>query len=314
MTTLAPLRARQSYRHEAFLWRTRADYVKGLVPFVLDGLDAGEAVLVGATLEHVGWLSEELGPRAAEVHFVDMSQLAHNPARIIPAVHELLGTFCGPGRPARGIGEPAWPDRGPEEVREAQLHEALLNLAIDPDLPFWLVCPYDAEHLDPALLVDAEHSHPVIATATSYAGSGRYRGHDHARALFTADLPDLGGPDADVRVAETSLDLAAEQVTLRATESDLLSDQVVVLNDVVRGLVVESVRRGAGTARLRLWDEPRELVCEVSDPTVVGDFLIGRRPPSTGRLDPVWFANQVCDLVQVRSNQHGTSVRVHVRK
>jgi hypothetical protein len=314
MTTLAPQRARQSYRHEAFVWRGRAEYLRGLVPFVLEGLDAGEVVLVGATPQHVGWLTDELGPRAAEVQLVDMSELAHNPARIIPAVQDLLEGCCGPGRPARGIGEPAWPGRGPEEVLEGQLHEALLNLAIDPDLPFWLVCPYDAEHLDPAVLADAEQSHPVIATATSYVGSGRYRGHDHARELFTADLADLGGPDTDVRVATTSLDLAAEQVTLRAAESDLFSDRVVDLNDVVRGLVVASARRGAATARLRLWDEPRELVCEVSDTTVVGDFLIGRRPPASGGQDPVWFANQVCDLVEVRSNVHGTSVRLHLRK
>lgn len=311
---MTPSRARQSYRHEAFLWRSRSDYVSGLVPFVLEGLDAGEAVLVGATPEHARWITRELGPRAHEVQLVDLGQLAHNPARIMPALQDLLRTSCGPGRPARGIGEPVWPGRGPETTREVQLHEALLNLAIDPDLPFWLVCPYDVEHLEPTLLADAEGSHPVIVTATSYAGSARYRGRDHARALFTADLPDLGGPEVDLRVAATALDLAAEQVTLRAAASDLSSDQVVLLSEVVRALVVESVRRGADEARLRLWDEPRALVCEVSDPTVVEDLLIGRRPPVRGRHDPVWLANQVCDLVQVRSNPCGTSVRLHLAK
>ncbi|MGI3782575.1 MAG: MEDS domain-containing protein, partial [Janthinobacterium lividum] len=227
---------------------------------------------------------------------------------------ELVDGSCGPGRPARGVGEPVWPGRGPEAAREAQLHEALLNLAIDPDLPFWLVCPYDAGRLDPALLADAARSHPVIATPTSYAGSGAYRGRDHARALFADELPDLGGPAVDLRVPGTALDLAAEQVTLRATASDLSRDQVVLLGDVVRSLVVESVRRGADAARLRLWDEPDELVCEVSDLTVVEDLLIGRRPAAGSRPDPVWLAHQVCDLVQVRSGPHGTHVRLHLQK
>jgi len=124
VTTSAPVRARQSYRHEAFLWRSRSDYVSGLVPFVIEGLDAGEAVLVGATPERAGWLREGLGPRAEEVQLVDLSQIAHNPARIIPALQELLDDCCGPGRPARGIGEPVWPRRGPEEVREGELNEA----------------------------------------------------------------------------------------------------------------------------------------------------------------------------------------------
>ena len=314
MTTLVPTRSRQSYRHEAFLWRGRAEYVATLVPFVVEGLDAGEAVIVGATAEHARWLREDLGPRAADVQFADVAHLAGNPARIIPALEALLAELCSRGRPARGIGEPVWPGRDPTEVQEAQLHEALLNLAVDPDLPFWLVCPYDAEHLDPALLDDAACSHPVIATTSSYAGSGSYRGRDHARALFGAELPDLGGTVADVQVAEVSLDLATEQVTLRATAGDLPSDRVLLLTEVVHGLVVESVRRGADAARLRLWDAPGELVCEVADPSVVDDLLVGRRPPAEGQQDAVWFANQVCDLVQVRSNLTGTRVRLHLHK
>ena len=312
--TAAPVRARQSYRHEALFWHSRSDYLAHLVPFVLDGLDGGEAVLVGVTPEHARWISTELGPRAAKVQFVDLGQLVHNPARIIPALQELLEGCCGPGRPARGIGEPLWPGGGPEEVRESQLHEALLNLAIDPDLPFWLLCPYDTDNLDAETLAEAGRSHPALVTATSYAGSAGYRGHDHARALFTADLPDLRGADAEVHVVDATLDLAAEQVTLRATASDLLSDRVVNLSEVVRGLVAEGGRRGAGSARLRLWDEPRELVCEVFDPTTIDDFMVGRRTPTTSQRDPLWLANQVCDLVQVRSSDHGTTVRLHMAK
>ena len=61
MTTSAPARAQQSYRHEALLWRGRSEYLAHLVPFVLEGLDGGEAVLVGAGPEHTRWLREALG-------------------------------------------------------------------------------------------------------------------------------------------------------------------------------------------------------------------------------------------------------------
>jgi len=314
MSTIAPLRARQSYRHEAFLWHGRADFVEGLVPFVTEGLDGGEAVMVALPPEHIGWLADELGPRASEVCFVDMVELGHNPARIIPAWQDFLDRSCGHGRPARGIGEPIWPGRGCEEIREALLHEALLNLAVDPHLPFWLVCPYDVEHLGPEVLADVGRSHPAIATSSSYVGSGSYRGQDHARALFTENLPALGSPAADVWVSERELDETAEQVTLQAIASDLLSDSVLNLTEVVRELVTDSVHRGAPRVRLRLWDEPDELVCEVADRTVVDDFLIGRRLPPAPRQDPVWFANQVFDLVQVRSGTAGTTVRLHVQK
>ena len=190
MSLLVPVRTRQSYRHEAFVWRERRDYLDGLVPFVSGGLAAGEAVMAALMPEHVDWMRDSLGAQAAKVCFVDITELGRNPARIIPAWREFVDDWSGPGRPARGIGEPIWPGRHPEELREAQLHEALLNLAVDPEIPFWLVCPYH-DQLGSAVEQEAHRSHPAIATADSYQGSPDYGGHAHAQALFTADLPGI---------------------------------------------------------------------------------------------------------------------------
>lgn len=309
--TAAPIRARQSYRHEAFLWRSPADFVSGLVPFVRDGVDAGEPVMVALIPQHAAWVRDELGSMASRAHFVDMVELGHNPARINPAWQTFLDASCGEGRPARGVGEPVWPGRSTEEIRECQLHEALLNLAVDPELPFWLLCPYDATHLDADVLTEAERSHPALVTATSYQGSGGYRGHEHARALFTAELP---VPPADASLVEltaTTLLDAMEHVTLRLAYS-LWSDEALRLSDVIHGLAHGSLERGATRIVVRLWDEPRGLVGQVSDETVVEDFLVGRRHPRSPGEDPFWFANQACDLVQVRSGAHGTTVRLHL--
>lgn len=314
MPTTAPLRAQQSYRHEAYLWHRREDFVSGLAPFVLEGLEAGEAVMVAVTPEHIEWLRDELGAAAAEVCFVDMVELGRNPARIIPAWQEFLDRSCAHGRPARGIGEPLWPGRGLEEVRECQLHEALLNLAVDPQLPFWLLCPYDAERLDPAVLAEVGRSHPAMATATSYAGSGRYGGHEHAGALFSDLLLPRSRPVATIPVTRRTVAPALQALTWQAVSSDLLSDRVLVLVEAVRGLAADGLRRGADRVRLRVWDEPDELVCEVADRTVISDFLVGRRRPADGERDAFWLSNQVCDLVELRSGRAGTQVRLHLRK
>ena len=75
MPTPAPARSRQSYRHEAFLWRDAAEFVDGLVPFIEDGLAAGEPVLVALVPEHAEWLRDRLAAsEAARVHFVDMAE------------------------------------------------------------------------------------------------------------------------------------------------------------------------------------------------------------------------------------------------
>ncbi len=69
MTQRGPLRSQQSYRHEALLWHTAEDFTDTLVPFVDEGLDAGEPVMVAVTPQHTAWLQEALGAAAAqEVH------------------------------------------------------------------------------------------------------------------------------------------------------------------------------------------------------------------------------------------------------
>jgi hypothetical protein len=310
----SPVRARQSYRHEAFLWHGRDQFVQRLAPFIREGIEAGEAMMVAVTPEHAAWLTGELGPSARQVRFVDMTELGRNPACIIPAWQSFLDECAGDGRPARGIGEPIWVGRRPEEIAECQLHESLLNLAIDPDLPFWLVCPYDDARLDPEVITEAGRSHPVLATSTSYSGSPNYQGHLHARALFTGELPALTGSPVQMRVSRPpNLPALTGCVTLQAATADVWSDEVVSLACAVRELTGSSLRRNASSVQLRFWNEPEVLICDVMDDSVIDDLLIGRRSTAADH-DAFWFANQACPLVQVRSSEKGTIVRIHVRK
>ncbi len=313
MSLLAPDRTHQSYRHEAFVWRERRDYLDGLVPFVSGGLAAGEAVMAALTPEHLDWMRDSLGAQAAKVCFLDITELGRNPARIIPAWREFVDDWSGPGRPARGIGEPIWPGRHPEELREAQLHEALLNLAVDPETPFWLVCPYH-DQLGSAVEQEAHRSHPAIATADSYHGSPDYGGHAHAQTLFTADLPGIDtdptrwvGDVGDIEDIFTF-------ITLQAAASTLPSDKIVTLAEAVRRLARSSQRRGADNLTVRVWDQPDVLICEMVDTLRIDDYLIGRRVPPLGQDEPFWRAHQTCDLVQLRSTTAGTTIRLHQRK
>ena len=283
------------------------------MPFVVDGLDAGEAVMVASSPNTLGWVRNDAGAPGKRGLFRRHGRARPQPRADHPRLAGLPRQLVGPGRPARGIGEPIWLGRSPAEIVEAQLHEALLNLAVDPRLPFWLVCPYDAEHTDPEVLAEVGRSHPVISTPGSYEGSPSYGGQAHAQALFSADLPPLARPTTDVWVSARSLPEAAERVTLQAAASDLRSDAVLELTAAVGDLVTDRVRRGAPRVRLQLWDEPGTLVCGVADRTVVDDFLVGRRQPAAGHRDPLWEANQTFDLVQVRSGSRGTSVRLHRR-
>jgi hypothetical protein len=282
-----------------------------LVPFVDDGLKAHEPVMVAVVPEHLAWLQDALAHRADYVGFVDMHKLGHNPARIIPAWQHFLDANARQRTPIRGIGEPIWPGRHSQELLECQFHEALLNVAIDPEIPFWLICPYDMKALSLDVLDEAHRSHPVILDSHSYHGSSRYGGGAHVESIFTAELPELKLQPTVAVFTRSNVTRIGAYAKLEFHVSGLGVKEASDLAEVIQGLATSSLHRGATLGRVRIFSEPDALICEVVDDTVVVDPLIGRRAPREGEDDSLWIANQACDLVQVRSSSAGTTVRVH---
>lgn len=263
------------------------------------------------TPPRIDLLRDALGREAAKVEFVDMVQLGANPARIIPAWRRFTNEHQG--QPVRGIGEPIWHGRRLAELAECQMHEALLNMAVDADTPLWLMCPYDTARLAPEVVAEAHRSHPVVVDVETHRGSTTYSGAHHVGTMFETDLPGVevvvshrvfGGDDyarvrADIGAHASSAGLSAERT----------EDLVLAVHEVA----VNSVRHGRGVSELRIWEEDHSLVCEVRGAGRIADPLVGRRPPpwedDHGR--GLWMANQLCDLVQVRSGRTGTTVRIH---
>lgn len=92
------------YQHEAFMYRSDAEFVAGTVPFIQDGLALGQPTMVIVVKSRLQMIQAALGSTGGEVHYVDMAELAGNPARIIPAWRDFIQS--NQGRPIRGIGEP----------------------------------------------------------------------------------------------------------------------------------------------------------------------------------------------------------------
>jgi MEDS: MEthanogen/methylotroph, DcmR Sensory domain len=164
------------------------------VPFILDGLEAGEPVMVAVTALHTKWLRDALDGRA-DVEFVDMEELGRNPAQIIPAWQQFLNSRSGRFRPYGVSGSRSGLDGAPRSLLSASCTKPL-NIAIDPETPLWLICPHDAVTLSPAVVEEAHRSHPVIVDAGSYHGSTHYTGSAHAEEMFAAELSKLAGSRA----------------------------------------------------------------------------------------------------------------------
>jgi len=304
------------YQHEALLYGSDEAFLEGTVPFVRQGLDLGHAVMVTVPEPRLNQVRAALGSRAKDVTMVDVRRLGANPARVIPAVQQLLDEQGRHARPVRGVLEPLWPGRRPAERAECHLHERLLNLAFPPGTPLWLRCTYDIGHLGDGEIRLAARHHPVVVEDSVPSRSRRYLG-DRCGAGCGAGAvgTDLPAPPVTAEVllfGHGNVRDVRQQVARCAIDAGLGPVRTDDLTLAVWELAVNSVQHGGGEGVLRTWQEDGALVCEVRDSGCIDDPLAGRRTPVVAPSGQrgIWLVNQLCDLVQLRTNAGGTTVRV----
>jgi anti-sigma regulatory factor (Ser/Thr protein kinase) len=302
-----------TFRHEALLYDGEVGFLTGTLPFIREGVAAGEPVLVVVSAARIGLLRSALGGDADRVAFADMADVGANPARIIPAWRDFVAGIDGRGR-ARGIGEPIWAGRTPAELVECQRHETLLNLAFAGVPAWWLLCPYDTGALGPDVLEEAGRSHPFVSERGIAWQSAGYRGLEQAAEPFAAPLPDPPGRPAELGFGSGSLAGLRELVSRQAAAAGLDPARTADLVLAVDEVATNSLRHGGGRGTLRIWRDAGALVCEVRDAGRLEDPMAGRERPAAerDRGRGLWMVNQLCDLVQLRSFPEGAAVRVHL--
>jgi anti-sigma regulatory factor (Ser/Thr protein kinase) len=303
------------FRHDAFFYSDEQEFVDRLVPFIRGGLARHEAVLVVVDAVKIDLLCAALDGDAQRVDFADMVSLGRNPARIIPAwqqfVAERLDHVGG-----RGIGEPIWPDRSSDELVECQYHEALLNLAFAEAPAFRLLCPYDVSALDQTIIVKALRSHPTLTDGQVEQENERYCGTEEVSAFFGAPLPDPSGEPRRLAFHVDTLAALRIFVHEEAVNAGLSNARTNELILAINELATNSLRYGGGQGTLTLWPSGDGVICDVRDGGRITQPLVGRQRPTKDQEGGrgLWMVNQLCDLVQIRSSEAGTAVRLHLRR
>lgn len=302
-----------SFRHEALFYEGSDDFVEWAVPFLQDGVAEGDAMLVVVDDLKIRRLTGALGLDASAVDFRPMPAVGRNPARIISAWTGFVEDQAATGRGLRGIGEPVWPERNAIEMDECFRHEQLLNVAFAGPGRWTLVCPYDSTTLSAPVLDQASRSHPVVRRGAVVQDSAEYDGLDRCRS-HEGELPEPTGPVLEIQFSSAdairSLRLACESQATRSGVADRAPDIGLALTEVA----TNSLRYGGGHGRARMWSDELGFCCEVSDEGHITDPLAGRRSPrlfETGGRG-LWLANQMCDVVQIRSAPGRTVVRLRL--
>ncbi|MGJ6968066.1 anti-sigma factor RsbA family regulatory protein [Streptosporangium sp. G11] len=299
----------EPFVHPALFYRGARQYLDGTVPFVREGIEAGEPVTVAVPGRNLKLIRAELGEAAAEVRFLDMEEVGRNPGRIIPAV---LWAFADlhAGRRVRVVGEPVWPDRSPTEFDACLQHEALINFAFS-GRDATILCPYDVDGLDAGIIELAEAAHPVLVDGSGARTSAGYAPERVIRECggplpepVDADVLPFGGDDL-WRVRAFTVG--------HAERTGLSGERLEDLRLIASELAANSLEHGGGSGVVRIWTEDRRVVFDVSDSGHIADPLAGRRPVDSRQRGSrgLLVTNLLGDLVRVHTGEGGTTVRVY---
>lgn len=296
--------------HHALFYHDQREFLTCVTGFAHDGLARSEPVFI-AVPGHKGRLvGEQLGQDSRYMAYADMAEAGRNPARIIPAIRSFIDQH--PGQRIRFVEEPDWPGRSAEEQYEVARHEALINLAF-AGMAASILCVYAADGLADSDTGTVRRTHPEILTDGRQQASSSYAGTGDIAHAFERPLPAV--PDtAEVISYRSDLRPMRRLVQNHAGRTGLSGDRVSNLVLAASELGANTLRHTSGGGTLRVWDTPLEILCQVEDDGWITDPLAGRRRrPAAEAGHGLWLVNQVCDLVELRSGQAGTTVRLHMR-
>jgi hypothetical protein len=228
------------------------------------------------------------------------------------AAHDYLQQSAGHVGGLRVVGEPPWLARPSDEWGEWACYESALNLACAHH-DIRVICAYDAAELPVAVLAEAERTHPQL---TGVRGTGPSSAFVDPCAFAPADEPEF--PPAPSTAVTTDLDGAscddvARFATRRAFDAGIFGRAARNFGLAAHETAAEFFPAAGVHARLTVWTERNELICEMDCRAPARPRILGYLPfdPTSGEACRLWTARRLCRLVRMRPTPLGTQVRLH---
>jgi anti-sigma regulatory factor (Ser/Thr protein kinase) len=286
------------------------------VPFLLDGLAAGETAVVVCG-ERCRELLVDALPPDDRLHLLAPSDVYERPAGAIANYQHMMDRYARSGVSRVRVVVELDFGATPAEWMEWSRFDAVVEHALGP-YPMWIVCAYDRLRLPEPVLASAALTHSHLRT-----GSLRTVNPDHLDPAEFLRRTASNGPDpiesgppvldvADVRDLG-ELRGAVRRAALAGCAMPVHQVQEFVL--AVNEVATNALLHGGSPVGVRLWAAAGRLVCTVTDRGAgFDDPFAGYLPGHDDGVVHVgmglFATRQVCDRVDFEHVSGGFSVRL----
>jgi transcriptional regulator with XRE-family HTH domain len=160
--------------HRALLYDTDDELVNTAIPFLIEGVERSEAVLVVTAKANLALLRRHLGADAERVEFVDAQSWYGTPGLVLRAYREFIDEKVEAGAPwVRIVGELHWDGKSDSQIDMWMRYESLFNLAFATS-PVAVTCLYDTRSVPEEVARQVRLTHPQTIGREGIESSSDY--------------------------------------------------------------------------------------------------------------------------------------------
>jgi anti-sigma regulatory factor (Ser/Thr protein kinase) len=294
-------------RHNALVYESQDEYLACAVPFLREGLEAGDGAIVAHTKPGLTMMREALGADAQRVTFVDVSTAYTRPARTLAGYHEVWAEQLRKTPTLRAVADVQF-GRDPAEWDLWTGYEAVFNRCFG-HLPVWVLCSYNANGTPDPIIEGVWQTHSEVVDGDTWSSSDLYEDPDDLLRQLTPSpeplselRPILCGQDTEELRERLARDMACEGVDEARVLDMLLAATEVAANALEHGRGLEEVRLGRVQGRF---------VCEIVDRGEgFDDPAAGYLAPRDGIGTGLWIARQLTWHIEFWHSPAGFTARL----
>jgi anti-sigma regulatory factor (Ser/Thr protein kinase) len=296
-------------RHNAFVYDCDDEFVASAVPFLQEGLEAGEGAIVAHTKPGMAMMRDALGAQAAAVTFVDVSLAYARPARTLAAYHKVYAEQLQKTPRLRAVADVQF-GRDPREWDLWTGYEAVFNRSFG-HLPAWVWCTYNANGTPDPVIECVWQTHPEVVQGVRRTTSGLYEDPDQLLRRLTPlpePLPQLRSIPSGRGIEQIRERLAAELIAAGLGEAKTLEALLAATE-----IATNAIEHGAGIEDIRIGQADGRIVCEIIDRgSGFDDPAAGYLAPRNGIGSGLWVARQLTWQIEFFRSSRGFTARIWI--